>query len=95
VNDQPKELTVMNKFNVEVKHPTGFHKGTHVVTVHESFMNDQVRKYCADRKLMFLSCSASEFGCSRDYFVKNPEEAIRTFLAEHACSVVNVKKIKV
>lgn len=76
--DAPKETY----YAVTVSHPTGFHNGTHTIRV----------RMCFGGKFRF--CGGSNFGCSRDYLVKNDKEAITKFLAEHACTVVKIKKVK-
>jgi hypothetical protein len=68
----------MKTYTVTVKHPTDFHKGEHAITVK---MNRDGTRYCDGR-----GC-----GCSRDYNVKTDADAIRRFLAEHACDVICIK----
>ena len=69
-------------YKVTVSHPTNFHKGTHEITVTKN--SDGRSKYA----------SGGAFGCSRDYFVSDDKAVIRTFLAEHACTVVEVVKVR-
>lgn len=63
-------------YNVTVKHPTDYHKGTHAVTVRDA-SGSPGKVYCV----------ADGFGCSRDY-AADDASAVRAFLAEHACQIV-------
>ena len=69
-------------YAVEVSHPTGFHKGRHVVIVTTRTNGNNVVRYC----------TGDAFGCSRDYVVRNDKDAIAAFLAEHACRVVETTR---
>lgn len=69
-------------YKVAVSHATNFHNGTHVITVKTNF--DGASVYC----------SGASFGCSRDYATTDDKQAIRAFLAEHACVVTKCRKTK-
>ncbi len=64
-------------YDVTVSHPTGFHSGTHRLTVRDNH----------GAKSCYIS--GEDFGCSRDY-PTDDRAAIRTFLSEHGCSVVKL-----
>jgi len=79
-------------YEVTLTHPTGFHKGTHTLSV---------RTVTDDCKTV-KSVSGSGFGCGKDQLAKADDcpwvklgdaDAIKTFLAEHACTVVKVRKV--
>jgi hypothetical protein len=69
---------------VTVKHPTDYHKGEKKVTVYT------VKQ---DGKPDYRYCDATEFGCSRDYFVRSDDKALELFFAEHACRILSTKKV--
>jgi hypothetical protein len=65
-------------YQIEVVHPTtGFHTGTHVVTV------------ATETRTRYVT--GLGFGCSRDYLADTDEQAIKEFLAEHGCKVTNIQ----
>lgn len=68
------------QYAVTVEHPTGFHRGTHTLTVYEQAGRSGA-KYV----------DGSAFGCSRDYRVATNREAVVLFMAEHACRVTGFK----
>jgi hypothetical protein len=70
------------KYKVTISHPTGFHKGTKVLTINET---------PGRQGLVFIT--GEGFGCSRDY-LKSDKEAIKEFMTEHGCSVVKVTKVR-
>ncbi len=70
---------------VTVSHPTGFHKGTIELTIHNATYEDVV------------FYTASNFGTSRDFaflrFLGEDETTpIRKWMAEHLCTVLSIKK---
>lgn len=69
-------------YKVEVSHPTGFHSGTHDLTVKVNFGG--ATRYVA----------GFAFGCSRDYTTDSDEQAIRSFLREHLTTAVAIKAAK-
>ncbi len=69
-----------NTYKVTVTHPTNFHKGSFLLTVHLS----------TTEGMRF--CSGSDFGCSRDYSTSTDEAALKLFLAEHACTITKTVK---
>lgn len=78
-------------YKVTLTHPTGFHTGTHEITVNHYPEVETVGQY------EHRTCGGSAFGYSRDYTVycaKTDKEAIAVFLREHACTVVKVVKVK-
>ena len=81
-------------YKVSLTHPTGFHKGDHILSV---------RTVTDDFKTV-KSVSGSDFGCGKDQLAKadgcewvklTDADAIKNFLAEHACTVIKVRKIKI
>ena len=66
-------------YAVTVTHPTGFHAGTFAVKVTRG-------EHPAPHHFVH----GEPFGCSRDYYEENDITAIRRFLQEHACTVVNL-----
>ena len=68
-------------YRVTVTHPTGFHKGTHELTVSENFGG----------KTRYVT--GVSFGCSRDYPVKSDVTAIRKFLEEHGTTAKTITKL--
>jgi hypothetical protein len=77
-------------YKVTVTHPTGFHTGTHEITVTH-------REAIAGVQMEHRNCDGRAFGYSRDYnkyAAKTDREAIAVFLREHGCSVVKVVKVK-
>ncbi len=73
-------MTTRRIYNVKVNHPTGYHDGTHQLTVNDN----------PSGKSCYVS--GGEFGCSRDY-AADDITAIRTFLSEHACTLISIKKV--
>ncbi len=83
---------------VHVSHPTNFHSGEKRLTVHTS----------SDPGLHCKFVTGSEFGCSRDYPCVSfaggkmkpmkekaaAEYAIKLFMAEHACTIVEIRTAK-
>lgn len=75
-------MTERREYKVTVTHPTGFHKGTHTLTVTTNYGGHSVY------------INASTFGCSRDFLAGDDKRAIKDWLAEHACTVVKIVKVK-
>ncbi len=72
-------MAMQRDYDVKVTHPTGYHSGTHKLSVWDS------------TRPGFRYVVGGELGCSRDYAAAGDVYAIKLFLAEHACTVVNIK----
>lgn len=67
------------QYEVTVKHPTGFHSGQKIITV-QDFSTGTAK---------FLD--SLDFGCSKDFpTMMTDEEAIKTWLQEHLCTVTKI-----
>lgn len=71
-------------YEVTTTHLNGYLDGTHKFTVNTVKTDKGIHRYV----------DAPDYGCSRDYYVSNDEEAIKALLAEHATTVVSIKKSK-
>ena len=70
-------------YNVTVSHPTGYITGTHTVRVKYKCLTVHYAEH--------RYCDSIVFGCSRDYYgCNNDKDAIRLFLAEHACTATHI-----
>ena len=58
-------------------HPNGYHTGCHVIGVKTNWDGS-------------LYCTSSTFGASRDFKVSDPKEAVRCWMREHGCTVLNI-----
>lgn len=78
--------TIRTTYKVSVKHPTDYHKGMYTVVVIR-----KVGKYFPKKE---VSVDSTDFGCGRDQFNVTDEQAISSFLSEHACRVLTCEKLE-
>jgi hypothetical protein len=77
-----KTIYKTTEYAVTVVHPTGHHTGTHVFDVCTETRNGKTSWHV----------KGLGFGCSRDYWFTDDENAIREFMMEHGCKVTKIVK---